>query len=172
MYVKMPPQVYAGREPPHPSMMQPICNDRSLHWKPLGGLWTSSHHPELVSEWLDWCDGNKFGDGKYQRAWLLQPAGAWVAVVRTPDDLTELVRQYQRIDIPDDLFSFRSMRDLLDYERMAEDFDALWLPNPHPYRFDASLFFNVFDVESTIWFRWNFYGEPEELEVTDGTDGS
>lgn len=163
MYVKMPPQVYAGEDPPHPSMMQPISNYGSMHWKPLGGLWTSSHHPEMVSEWIDWCEGEKFHEEKYQRAWLLQPAGAWMAVINTPDDLDEVVRQYQRIDVPDDLLSLSMMRDLLDYERMSQDFDGMWLPNPHPYRFDRSLFFNVFDVESTVWFRWNFLGEPEQI---------
>lgn len=165
MYVQMPPQVYAGEEPPHQSMMQPVSNDTSMHWKPQGGLWTSSHQPnsDHASEWLEWCDGEKFRQEKYRRAWLLQPAGAWMAVVRTPEDLEDLRRQYD-MEYPDDWPVLRMMRDRLDYEKLAENYDGLWLPNPYPYRLSGdTLFFNVFDVESTIWFRWNFLGEPVEI---------
>jgi hypothetical protein len=110
---------------------------------------------------LEWCRDNQFGS--YQDAYILQPAVAVVALVRDPDDLQQLVREYglwRRQTTPaglSEILGGRMSSELLDWEMLAHDYDAVWFPNPYPHRLSGGMFFNILDVESTLWLRWNFY---------------
>jgi hypothetical protein len=168
--VILPAQVFAGSRP-IVRRFEPVRN-RHYFWKPEGGLWTSSHTPgaSYVSEWVDWTVAEDFHVAAEH--WLLEPQDARVAVIEDPDALGELLAGYRweqpandfrvRFDLPNFADS------LLDYERLAEDYDALWVPCPRSWRFDSdlsrSLFFSIFDAESVLWFRWLFEGEPERLD--------
>jgi len=153
--MKLPTQLWLSEEDavPAPTRLKDAVNASSTFWKPTGGIWTSTYGGGC-SEWWEWCKGEGFGD--YRSAWLLEPMEARILVIRNPEDLAAAHLLYPRKS-PDELGNIRSYRDLLDYEKIKYDYDAMWVPNPHPHRLTIdSLFFNVMDVESTVWFRWCF----------------
>jgi hypothetical protein len=122
-------------------------------------LWTSTFS-DGSSEWWDWCHAESFGD--YEACWLLEPVEARVATIKDIADLQAFQDTYYRpkpewlVKADEDLNVFR-LGYLIDYEKAAEDFDAIWIPNPHPYRLTMeTVWFNTMDVESTLWFRWKF----------------
>lgn len=130
----------------------PIRNARTV--KPNGGLWTSTYDPERGSAWVQWCLSEEFDiptDGVWQGRILTPRRDARIAVIDSLDDLERLYRRYP-LEVISGLWS------VLDFERMAADYDAVHLTDDgqwatrltHPY----SLY--GWDCESTNWFRWAF----------------
>lgn len=84
----MKPQVFAGSKP-EPGKLKPVTNRPDFHWKPFGGIWTSTYtDPEDVCAWVEWCRGENFGD--LSEMWVVQPAEAWVCSIQDPDDRADL----------------------------------------------------------------------------------
>lgn len=150
--MKLGPQLFGGTKPDK-QKMHAIGN--WTHWKPYGGLWTSSYH-EGSSGWVEWAQGENFKS--YRHAWLLRPVEARIFELDGRNALTELIQRYSLRD------SF--MREpMVDWQALARDYDALWLPDTH-LRMESMLVYS-FDCESTIWFRWCFQGKPERVELHD-----
>lgn len=152
----LPPQMFASRgEAPDPAKVNPIENG---HWKPTGGLWTSTLDEEERSDWQRWYESEDWGN--YTHRWKLVPTEARVAVVRDPD---ELETWYERYPAPTGI-PIRAFAEQLDYKAMAEDFDAVTFPEPWSHRFGdhfGSMLFYTLDAESTCWFRWCFESVEE-----------
>jgi hypothetical protein len=159
------PQVFLGNKP-DPKKFRPVHNAPDFFWKPLGGLWTSTHTPdaEHPSSWVEWTEAEQFKVSK--KRWLLQPRDdARVAVCATPGDLHAFLELYPR-PVPPTLTGLLMMRSAaLDYQKMTKDYDGLWIPSPWRWRFGLdeeyaylSMFFYVMDSECTLWFDWVFDG--------------
>lgn len=150
----LPVQLYLGRSEPKPELMRPVENfaEDSYFMKPGGGLWTSSYR-DGSSEWLRYSEqiGHRSAeDGRY----LLQPQGCRVCTIRSEQEYRTLQQRYSLdndIPLPPELLK------LIDWERLAEDCDAIWLPEG---RADMSIEspFHGWDVESVFWTRWSFTG--------------
>lgn len=153
----MEPQVWVSKldHAPTRENFEPVRNRE--HWKPDGGMWTSTLTEGTSSEWIEFLDGNEFlGDEKWaMTAWLLEPVPSRLLEIASADDLRALMRDYERRGS-----EFRSLSfEWLDFEAMSAEFDGLWFSNPHTERF-SSMFFSSLDAESTLWFRWCFTGQP------------
>lgn len=165
----LPTQVFISTEKPEKDKLQPIKND--YFWKPrAGGLWTSSLVDDR-SDWMVWLEEQGYtldmerwgGD-----VWLLEPADANVFVVSSPDEYMELATNYP-LSLP---FSLKASRlrildNLVDWEAVSRDFEAIHVPDPRAFRFglnsSAAMFFDTCDAESTCWFKWCFQGEPKVM---------
>lgn len=153
--MKLPIQMWLGSYP-SPDLLHKISNPTEWH-KPKGGLWTSTIQ-DGTSEWWDWCNGEEFGD--YESVWALEPVEARIAIIKDPNDLIAFQKKYARPE-PEWMKKLPALGlklgYLIDYEKASEEYDAIWIPNPHPHRLNMdTLWFNTMDVESTLWFRWMF----------------
>src|SRR5207249_2458169 len=121
--------LFIGNEQPVQEKIQPISNGdgrSSIFVKPIGGLWTSTWDTERqTSAWVEWCGGDNYGEPYKTQWWLLTPkTGIRIAVIDSLADLLVLLRRYPRQI--DERLSFLRTR-YLDYERMSQDYDALYL---------------------------------------------
>jgi hypothetical protein len=171
--VRLPTQLFAGTRPER-AKLKPVTNGvdggRQIFWKPTGGLWTSTYTPddEHPSNWVEWSTLEQFAVDKYAERWLLEPDDCRVAHVVTQDDLADLLATY-RLEVPKlEGLGLSFEKSLLDFEALAEDFDALTFPAPWAERFTGdhglAIFFSVLDSECSLWFRWCFHGHPRRLE--------
>lgn len=123
----------------------------------------TSSYRDGTSGWIEWAHGENFR--QYDHAWLLEPTPARIFVLDS-DGLEELKLRYRRADLPERWQGLRSISESPDWELLARDYDALWLPQPDRGRllFDSMLIY-TFDCESTIWFRWCFKSNPRRVEI-------
>lgn len=168
--MKLPTQIFVSHAKPEPDKIPPVTT-KEIFWKPRGGMWTSSLDDQ-GGQWLDFIRGNySVEDEKWGGTlWALEPRDANVYVIYGPDELLALVERYPHPQakewVEKGLDTFRV---LLDWPKVAQDYDGVWVPNPWPWRFGyddhaVSMFFYTLDAESTVWFRWCFEGEPRELD--------
>lgn len=158
MIVQLPPQLFVG------SMVEldkikPIKNRPHGFVKPEGGLWTSTYDPDCGSDWVQWNLGERYtgeireeeGANKiYYDCCLLYPREADICIVDDFEDLEDIFYNYP----------FRSkgsfgMPEYIDYEALAQDFDAMHLTfrGQRETRMTHPLSLYGWDCESTIWFR-------------------
>lgn len=137
-------QLTISQARPLPLLMAPIFNGGADHRavnKPMGGLWTSTRTGAARSEWVDWCErcAPEYVNGC--RAWTLdiKPKGVRLFVVTCRADV-------ERLPMTD------ARRPSIDFEALARAYDGLRIQTPN---IGWSLF-KLWDVESTIWFRWVF----------------
>lgn len=175
------PQAESVLLPPQLTILEDLPMDEKIvvpkgleqsHYKPTGGLWTSTLNEE-GSEWLRWLTGEGYTLDQKRwggKCWKLHPTHARVYVVWSPKQLHDLAELYPHPQQSVEDFSrIASFRTRVAWDRMADDWDAVHVPNPWPWRFGyddlgASMFFYSMDAESTCWFRWCFEGEPEEID--------
>lgn len=174
----LPTQMCVTHNKPAPDKINPVLKD--LFWKPRGGLWTSTLDGH-TSDWMRWLKDQNYSldDPRWGGdLWLLEPRDANVIVIAGPQDYNDLHARFPYPDNPLEGRGVKSMEKLIDWVAVSEQYDAIHVPNPHPYRmlsiemakeeieeyYTAELFFNTCDAESTCWFRWCFEGEPRILE--------
>lgn len=179
---RLEPQVWVSYEKPVPENIGPVV--RELFWKPRGGLWTSTMDEE-GGDWIRWLHSQDYSleDPRWGgKLWLLRPTDANVCVIATPEDYNETAERFPYPDNPMIGKGVYSMEKMIDWQAVAETYDALHVPTPHPFRlvmgigiddyetyYAAGMFFDTCDAESTCWFRWCFEGEPEEINLKGGS---
>jgi len=170
--MRLPTQTFVSRTSPDPARMKPVRNAKQIHWKPEGGLWTSTLDEE-GGAWVGWVTSEyDLSDERFGgEVWLLEPTNANIAVIDNPDDLRSFAGAHPhplQSSLKDDIV-IETFSHLLDWESLAASYDAVHFPNPYPWRLTmdmaTSMFFNVLDVESTVWFRWCFTGEPRQYDL-------
>jgi hypothetical protein len=160
--MRLPQQMFVGSRP-LPGLLNPPKSSRYRHWKPAGGIWTSTAS-DGTSGWIEWCEGEDFRTWTLSQRWLLDPVDARVFAILDADDVDRLFANYGR-PIYDDPVLSSPLFDFLtvDWEAFVVDWDALWLSSPWidcggmPLRM-ASMMFYGWDCESTWWARWKFDG--------------
>jgi hypothetical protein len=94
-----------------PELIKPIKNS---YWvKPDGGLWTSPIDSKWG--WVDWCESEKFKECNIENSFTLKFYDwAKICVIDSFSDLVKLpyYENYMRF---------------LDFEEIAENYDAIWL---------------------------------------------
>lgn len=172
--VLLPPQLSIREDVPVAEKIELAKGADQSHYKPMGGLWTSTLNEE-GSEWLRWLTNEGYDLSMKRwggKCWRLQPTFARVYVVWSPKQLHDLAELYPHPRQNEaDFARIASFRSRVAWDVMAKEWDAVHVPNPWPWRFGyddlgASMFFYSMDAESTCWFRWCFEGEPEELDPT------
>lgn len=146
----------------NPNGMKPIQNNVSA-LKPSGGLWTSSYIPFIGSDWVQYSfqvGGFRVPDSENWDGYILYPnKDARVYTIDGYKDLEQLMSKYRiRSKLKFSNFYARRANYSIDFEKIAEDYDAIHLTrrgqlltkNSYPYNLDG------WDVESTVWFRWVF----------------
>lgn len=144
---------------------QPVVNDPDdYRQKPRhGGLWTSTWREKTQdSAWVAWCQDNSFGDVEQMAWWLLTPAkDIRVYTIASVAGLERCLQEYgrphllaQRVSV----FTQFAKKRVLDFERLAQDYDCLHLTARGASETHLSLpnDMNSWDCESTLWFRWCF----------------
>jgi hypothetical protein len=156
--VKVPHQVFVSHSLPCASRMHPVRNQKDFP-KPSGGLWTSTAD-RGGGEWIRWLLAEGYSLSARTlggKIWLLRPVPARVAIIGGPREFLELANRYPA----------GPHLGVIDWEALAEEWDAVWTPNPSRWRYASGCsgrFFDSLDVECTIWFRWCFEGPPKELD--------
>jgi len=140
--------------------MMPVKNSPELLNKGVGGLWTSHYNKVTGSEFVDYCKDISTLRLKEWKGFILTPSlEAKVLVIDTLEDLLSALNRYER----ETILPFSRN---LDFEKMAEDYDAIHLTRNGQietrHSFPTSLY--GWDVESTHWFRWKFT-DVEKIEL-------
>lgn len=156
----MKKQLFLG-EIPRKEWVMPIKNGHFV--KGEGGFWTSTYS-NGGSHWLEWCEREQQYTPSRRELWLLTvDPSARILKINTRSDLIEAHEKYGYTD-----FGFMKV---LDFEKMAEDYDGMWLTRRGEMETRFGLPINLYgwDVESTHWFRWMFnkvenLGELEAIE--------
>ena len=170
--VLLPPQLTILHDKPEAEKIVVPAGEDQNHYKPMGGLWTSTLNDQ-GGEWLRWLTGEGYSlemDRWGGTCWELTPRYARVYVVWSPKQLHDLAELYpHRRQADADALKIASFRTRIAWDRMTEDWDAVHIPNPWPWRFGyddlgASMFFYSMDAESTCWFRWCFEEDVVELD--------
>lgn len=150
------PQLFVGTQP-SPDQFVPIRNFK-LPIKPLGGLWTSTWIPSRqTSDWIEWCRCEQFGDPDKRDWWLLTPdPQARIVTINDHADLKALWKDYSYCYHKGKHFNYEA----LDFECIADDYDAIHLTRAGQRRTRLTLDINLYgwDCESTCWLRWKFTG--------------
>lgn len=142
-------------------LFQPIQNRRG-GWlnKPDGGLWACRFEPDgkgHVSAWDAWCDIEGF-PGKWDKGVLfdLKPS-ARIYTIDSYEDLARLMAKYKRhINYPEKT---------LDFEALAENFDALELTERGLGETHLSFPFNLYgwDVPSLLVLNFDVIADQQPL---------
>ena len=158
----MEKQLYLSRTKHLQEEVTPVRNHPSMAFlkKPIPGtgLWTSTWREDTRdSAWTEWCFYEDFDEPLKKYWWLLIPRkNCHIYTINTLNDLHHLLASY-RLDIP----AYRHYGDLgltLDFERLSQDYDGLWLTEEGQQATHLSHPCNLYgwDAESTLWFRWCF----------------
>lgn len=109
--------------------IMPICN-QDMFCKPEGGLWTSPYWrgEKFLSDWHEWCTEQYFLDYSNQPCSIISfKSDVRIYKIDCHDDAVALLANYKyegSFDIP--LFGNQNH---LDYKKMSQDFDAIYLTN-------------------------------------------
>ena len=163
---KLATQVMVAKEQPTAEKVHPITDQ--MHFKPVGGMWTSTLNEE-GGEWLRWLHGEGYSLDMPRwggKLWQLEPKDANLFVCAHPDHVRELASRFRHPEAKQDISFLRRM---IDWQAMAREYDGIHFPDPWTWRWgnegdDTSMFFYSLDAESTCWFSWCFEGEPVELD--------
>lgn len=152
--IVLPPQLWIGNHEPLPEVLMNMPPLRNGHWKPVGGLWTSTYLPdgEHPSEWVRWCSSEMPNWIKGRERWLLMPQPARVFVIDGIGDLHKAMRCWPLAPI------YRGADKAIDFTAMAEEYDAVRVTEEGHWRTRMTFPLNTYawDCESTCWFRWCF----------------
>lgn len=112
-------------------LFKAIKNTRSgFAKKPIGGLWACRYEPDnegRVSAWDTWCDYEEF-PGSWDEGVLFNlKSSARVYTIDSFKDFAELMKKYEYQSKEDNFFFGGFSERVLDFEALAEDFDALEL---------------------------------------------
>ena len=162
--VRLPTQIYVPRPsragPPTRDALEPITHFD--HWKPAGGLWTSTYATAWQDGWPGWCHYEQ-PDWLDTTGYLLEPVEALVLNLDTVDRALGALDLYGRPIIDRPSFGIRDRLRSFDWLRLVDECSAVrcsGIVQSSELRFGDSLVWNSWDCESTVWFRWAFEGEP------------
>jgi hypothetical protein len=142
------PQVFVGSEP-RPELLKPIANNLH-HCKPVGGLWTSSVNKgrsvwseHVCAEGGSW----KLEVSKKARVFTVsKESDEQLLAEAYPPPATEMAEIARQVGVPSILSP------ICDWEKLSQDYDGLQVSPP----ILRQLPWSMWDVESTVWFRWVF----------------
>ena len=134
--------------------------------KPKGGLWSSPEKSEWG--WIDWCESEEFRLDKVRASSFRFKLRAKSKVYKI-DSIIDLLRvpytkrKYEGLSY----MSFMAMEKIIDFEKMAAEYDAIWLTVqgesqtrwPMDYRFSDNFNLYGWDCETLLVLR------PECIEV-------
>jgi hypothetical protein len=106
-----------------PSKFEPIIN-KPFNNKPKGGLWTSPFHPDIGSEWIEWCKEEEFGvkaEGSPISFLKVKDDGKFL-LINTLNDLIEILKAFQLKSYQGKFFD-----PVLDYESLTRSIDGIYL---------------------------------------------
>jgi hypothetical protein len=103
--------IHYGSKKFNPELIQPIKN---VNWvKPNGGLWTSPIDSKWG--WKNWCECEKFRECDKENSFMLK-LYEWTKIC-VIDSVSDLVC----------LPYYESYKKCLDFEKIAEKYDVIWL---------------------------------------------
>ncbi|MEX3914305.1 hypothetical protein AB4672_21265 [Bacillus paralicheniformis] len=148
-----PIQLFCGKSEPQKSNIQPIKNQIEC-LKAGGGIWTSTYNNESGSDWVRVYDSLWGIPKEGIDGWLLTPSSnSCVYKIDSLNDLIWMYQNYKRTlaDIPDFI-------KMINFEKMAQDFDAVHLTakGKSETRHSWPINLHAWDCECTHWFRWCF----------------
>lgn len=156
MDFSLPPQLHTGIY--DPNRFHSVRGTRAMVKPEMGGFWTSSYNPAYGSDWCRWCTGEDFRRDEYaaiDKFTILEVEDEFrLYVVDSEEDLKELFNKYGGFIAPGiDIH-------ILNFEALAEDFDALHLTFKGQMATRWSTFISMYgwDCESTLFFRPVFKG--------------
>ena len=133
-----------------PNLFDAIKNTK-YNIKPLGGLWTSPK--ESKYGWIDFCrNENYYKSGGFKTGFEFQlKPNSSVYIINTFYDLIKAPYK-----IKDPLYSGISYnQNFIDYEKMAEEYDAIWLTDDGQYETRLPEMNGLFDFDGRVI---NLYG--------------
>ena len=138
--------------------------------KPYNCLWTSPANKDGISEWQDWCQHEDFNQSPTNEQWHIIPnedCRILYLDVNSPEidkytyyilDGTDVYDDWKYKDEFDDDILMTHLRQKLDYEAIAKDYDAVYVPYEtiHDKKYEYELF-EGWDVSSCAFFRPKYY---------------
>ena len=133
--------IHYGSDHFNPYFFAPVQNSE---WqpKPEGGLWASRVDAEYGWEW--WCRNNSFNTQDLKTSFRFEMPKARILILESPDQLLTLplLREWKpkeplRVEMPtvEELRAwFAPNWCYLDYEKLAEEYDAIELRNSGSFR--------------------------------------
>ena len=142
-----------------------ICN-RPFSNKPVGGLWASPYieDEKFCSDWHRWCIENSFSTGDNSKGVLFNISdSARIAIIDSEEDLVALCSAYPKQEI----YSF-SFNRTIDYEKMAMDYDGIFLTSKGEIRTRFSMECNLYgwDCESLLIFNYSIIEQAQPIHIT------
>jgi len=145
----VPVVVFMNEHAPASDRLEPIRNWRPT--KPAGGLWTSPHRPDIISEWVEFAQSEMphlwAPDGVY----LLTPSSDARVIDMSAAGAIDAVLGSARRTLKDTYYGPGWM-DFIDYEALSADYDGIYVPRGMTRLY----LFSGWDVETILWFRWCF----------------
>lgn len=133
--------IHYGSKKYNPDIVKPIKNRFFIN-KPHGGLWTSPINSNFG--WKDLCETVNFEDCKKEESFLLKLHDyANILIINSFEDLVKLPTN-KKISFP--LYS------CLDFEKISEQYDAIWLTEKgeNETRFSEPINLYHWDCESVL----------------------
>jgi hypothetical protein len=116
-----------GKKELNRELFQPVQNNL-FFTKPGGGLWASPLlRGEFVSAWHEWCVHNYYNRLNNDSVVFNLKPGTRVCTIANQKDLGELLKITGSRKIDPDEMIFSLIRQLLDFEAIAQQFDVLYL---------------------------------------------
>jgi hypothetical protein len=109
-----------------PQNWHPIRNRHQyMPIKPEGGLWTAPFGEDGLTSWQQWCEEEGYDGDWADRIEVIEPfPDARLVVVESLDDLLSLLDAYSRDDVEPVVSTIWAP---LDFEKLAADYDGMWL---------------------------------------------
>ena len=129
-------------------LFEPI-QERELFVKPYGGLWAS--RSDSTMGWKNWCKNqefhlSKYSDDNYFKFYLKQ--GTRILVIDNHKQLNDL----PHIDVKSKFGFELSAFQILDFQKIAEEYDAMEVFHDNYTEIHYSSIFNSWDCDSIcIW---------------------
>ena len=133
-----------------------IRNREGFPIKPIGGLWGSREDTKFG--WKQWCEAEEFMTERLQDSFKFKLNTDRILVISNSMQLQDLPKNTK-----DEITQYFTDWILLDYEKLAQQYDAMEVLISEDYKLDYDLY--GYDCDSIIVFNKDVIEEVQEDKI-------